>query len=63
MTLIQLILLLAVVFIVAVAAHWLITKFLEPPVRNIALLVVGVILLIVLLVNFFPGVGNYQIWK
>ncbi len=55
---------LLVIFVLGVAAYWLITKFFkEEGPRNIVLMVVGAILLIILLVVFFPGAASYRVWK
>jgi predicted membrane channel-forming protein YqfA (hemolysin III family) len=42
-----------IVAVVAFLAHWIITKFFKEPVQTPAYLIVGVILLIVLLSQFF----------
>jgi len=49
----QLLLLILVVAVIAYVAHWVITQYFAEPVRTPALLIVGVILLIVLLGQFF----------
>jgi uncharacterized membrane protein YeaQ/YmgE (transglycosylase-associated protein family) len=64
MDLITMLITLLVIFVVGCVAYWIITKFFEPgQIRTIALVVVGVILLIILLVAFFPGAGHYRVWK
>jgi hypothetical protein len=62
MTLIQLIVLLVVLVVVGSAAYWIINRFIGEPIRMPALLVVGVILLLILLSQFLPGVANYKVW-
>lgn len=63
MTLLNLIIVLAVLCIVGYVAYWIITKFFAPPFQMPALAVVGLILLIVLLTQFFPEAGGYRVWK
>ena len=58
----------ALIFLVvfAVAAYlawWVITKFFPAPAQMPALAIVGVILLIVLLMQFVPEAANYRIWR
>jgi hypothetical protein len=62
MTLVQLIVLLVVLVVVGSAAYWIINKFISEPIRMPALLIVGVILLLILLSQFLPGVANYKLW-
>jgi hypothetical protein len=62
MSLIQLLIFVVAFFGVAWLSWWVITKFLPPPVQTPALAIVGVILLIVLLVQFVPGAGAYRVW-
>lgn len=62
MTVLQLVLLILVIAIVGYVAYWIINKFFAEPVRTPALLVVGLLLLVALLVAFFPGVGGAKIW-
>lgn len=54
MTVVDLLIALFVLFIIGFVAYWIITKFLPEPMRTPALAVVGLLLLIVLLVRFFP---------
>jgi hypothetical protein len=63
MTLLNLLLMLAVICIVGYAAYWIITKFFAPPLQMPALAIVGLILLFFLLVQFFPEAGSYRVWK
>lgn len=63
MTLISALILLVVLVVIGYVAYWIITKFFPEPIRNIALIVVGVLLLIVLLVQFFPGAANFHVWR
>jgi hypothetical protein len=63
MTLIGVLIFLVVLVAVAWLAHYLITSFLPAQVQMPALAVVGVILLIVLLVQFIPDIGNYRVWR
>ena len=58
----QFIILIAGIAIVAFLAHFIITKFFAEPLKTPALIIVGVILLVVLVAQFFPGVENYRIW-
>ena len=53
MTLMGFLLVILVVAVVAFLAHWIITQYFAEPLKTPALLVVGVILLIVLLSQFF----------
>ena len=61
MTVISAIIALVVFAIFAYLAYWIITKFLPPPAQMPALAIVGVVLLIILLVQFVPEVGNYRL--
>jgi hypothetical protein len=63
MTLISALILLCVLFVIGFVAYWIITKFFPEPIRTPALIVVGIILLGILLVQFFPGAANYRIWR
>lgn len=64
MTLLQLLVLLIVIVVIGIAAYYLIDKFFKDAMaRNIALLIVGTILLIVLLSQFFPGLGSFRVWS
>jgi membrane protein DedA with SNARE-associated domain len=62
MTLIGALIFLVVFAVGGYLAFWIITKFLPEPAKTPALAIVGVILLVVLLVYFLPGVSNYKIW-
>lgn len=61
MTLIQLLIILAVLILVCFVAHWIITKFFTEPLRTPAYIIVGVIALIFLLVKFFPQALNIKV--
>jgi uncharacterized membrane protein len=63
MTLIAFLIFIVCFAIVAYAAWWVITKFFSPPMQMPALAVVGLLLLIVLLVQFVPQAAQYRIWK
>lgn len=62
MTLIAAIIFLVFFAVGAYLAYWVITKFFPEPARTPALAIVGVILLIVLMVQFVPNAGHYRIW-
>jgi len=62
MTIIGLLLLVLGVVVVGSLLYWVITKFFEPPVRTVALAIVGVLLLLVLIYAFFPGAVSQRIW-
>lgn len=49
-------------FAVAFFAYWIITRFFPEPIKTPALVVMGVILLIILLSQFVPGLAEYHIW-
>lgn len=55
MTLVELLIALFIIFIIGFVAYWIINKFLPEPMRTPALAVVGLVLLILLLVRFFPS--------
>jgi hypothetical protein len=63
MTILEVLLLLVVIFGVGLVAYWIIRKFIPAEAQTVALAIVGVLLLVVLLVAFFPGAGSYRIWK
>lgn len=63
MTLITLLLLILGILVVGSLAYWIITKFFPEPMRMLALAVVGIILLLVLLSQFFPGAASLHVWK
>lgn len=63
MSIVQLLVLLLVIFILGCAAYWIINRFvIDPTARMITLLVVGVVLLLILLTQFFPGAGSLKVW-
>jgi hypothetical protein len=43
------------------AAWWIINTFFTEPIKTPAFVIMGVILLIILLVEFFPSVANFRI--
>lgn len=63
MTLIDILIVLAVIVGVGLLAYWLVTKFLPAEWHKLSLAIVGIILLIILFVVFFPGAGNYRVWR
>ena len=63
MTIIELLLLVVVLIVIGLVAYWIITKFFPEPARMIALFIVGVLLLIVLIGAFFPGIGSFRIGR
>jgi hypothetical protein len=63
MSLIDLLIALLVICVLGYVAYWIITKFFPEPMRTPALAITGVLLLIILLVAFFPGAGSYRIWR
>lgn len=63
MDLLGILVLLVVVAVVAFLCHWVITSFFPEPARTPALAIVGLLLLLILLAQFFPGAANYRIWK
>jgi len=62
MTLISLLIFFVVFGVFAFAAWWVISKFIPEPAKMIAFGIVGVILLIVLLMQFFPQASGYRLW-
>lgn len=62
MTLIDLLILLCIVVGIGWVAHWLITTFFPEPIRMIALMVVGVLLLIFLLSQFSPVSSGFHVY-
>lgn len=63
MTLIQILLLIVGIFVVGSVAYWVITKFFSAPVQPIALGIVGLLLLLLLLAQFFPEASGIRIWR
>jgi Na+-driven multidrug efflux pump len=59
MTIISIIIFLVVAFF----AYWIITHFFPEPIKTPALLVMGVILLIILIMQFFPEIGNFHVGR
>ncbi len=62
MTLVSFLIFIVAFAVVASLAYWVITKFLPAPAQMAALAIVGIILLIVLLGMFLPGVAGYRLW-
>lgn len=63
MTVIQLILFFVCFVVAACFLYWIITKFLPAPAQMPILAVVGVVLIIIFLTQFFPELGNYRVWR
>jgi len=63
MTIGAILLVLLVVLAVGSGAYWIITKFFAEPVRMVALTIVGVLLLLFLLSQFWPDAANYRLWR
>ncbi len=63
MTVVGMLLLILGVLAVGSLAYWVINKFFPEPMRMLALGVVGVLLLLVLLSQFFPEAAGMRIWK
>lgn len=61
MTLIQLLLTIVLFIVLGGLAFWAICKFFSEPLRGWILAIVGIVLLIFLLVQFFPGAANYRV--
>jgi hypothetical protein len=62
MTLMNSLVFILVLALVAWLAWWIITHFFPAPARTPVLLIVGVILLLILLSQFIPGVANLPLW-
>ncbi len=63
MTVLSLLLLILGILVVGTICYWVITKFFPEPMRMLALAVVGILLLLVLLSQFFPGAAGLRIWR
>jgi hypothetical protein len=63
MTLTSLLIFLVVFAVVAYLAYWVITKFFLAPAQMPILAITGVLLLLVLVAQFVPGLGNYRIMR
>ena len=63
MTVITLLLLILGILVVGSLAYWIIMKFFPEPMRMLALGVIGVLLLLVLLSQFFPEASGLRVWK
>lgn len=63
MTLVGVLIFLVVFAVGAYLAYWIITKFFPEPAKTPALAIVGVILLIVLIVQFVPDAANYRVFR
>ncbi len=55
MTVVELLVALFVLFLIGFIAYWIITKFFPEPMRTPALAVIGLLLLIFLIMRFFPS--------
>ena len=62
MTLLNAVILIAVLVGVGWGSYIIIMKFFKEPIQTVALFIVGFILLAILIVQFFPGAANYRIW-
>ena len=63
MTVLSAVLVIAIVTGLAIVAHFIITKFFAEPLKTISLIVVGLLLLALLVSQFFPEATNYRIWR
>lgn len=63
MTIVDVLIAVLVIVGVGLLAYWLVTKFLPPEWHKLSLAVVGILLLVLLFVVFFPGAGNYRVWR
>ena len=59
MTLIGIIIFLVVAFL----AYWIITHFFPEPAKTPALFIMGAILLIILVSQFFPEIANFRVGR
>ena len=62
MTIVSLLILILVIVAIGCLCYWVITKFFPEPMRMIALAVVGVLLLLVVLFQFFPGAAGTRVF-
>ena len=62
MTIVSLLILILVVVAIGCLAYWIVNKFFPEPMRMIALAVVGVLLLLVVLYQFFPGAAGTRVF-
>lgn len=63
MALVPALIFLVVFAVVAYLCYYVITTFFPEPARTPALAIVGLVLLIVLIAQFIPDVGNYRLWR
>ena len=49
--------------IVAYLAYWVIASFIPEPAKTPVLAIVGVMLLLFLLSQFWPGAAQYHLWR
>ncbi len=62
MTVIGLLILVLCVVVGGLVAAWAIRTFLPEPARMVGMAIVGVIILVVLVYAFVPGLANHRIW-
>lgn len=63
MTILEFLIYIVAFAVIAAFLYWLITKFAPPQAQMPVLAVVGLLLLVVFLLQFFPGAANFRIWK
>ncbi len=63
MTLTAALLVLAGIAILGFVGHWIISSFFPDPLRSTALVIFGVLLLVLLISQFFPSVSVYRLWR
>lgn len=63
MTLVGALLFIVVFSLLAWGAYAIITKFFSQPLQMPLLAVTGIVLLIVLLLQFVPEAANYRLWR
>ena len=63
MTITGMLMLLLLIVVLGCVAYWIITKFMPEPIRTPALAIVGVLLLILLLSQAWPGAATYRLWR
>ena len=63
MTLINFLIFVIVVAVIAYLCYWIITKFFPAPAQMPALAIVGILLLLVVLAQFFPEAAGVRLWR
>jgi len=63
MTVTSILIFLVVFAVIAYLAYWIVTSFFPEPARTPALAIIGILLLLVLLSQVFPGAAEYRIWR